>query len=108
MLKLSQQYADQFGVTIVYKGAPTWVFHPGNLPLVMPVGDPGMATAGSGDVLTGIIAACLAKGMTAYESAVLSVALHGIAGKIAARRYTSYSVIARDIIDALPKAWHLL
>lgn len=104
LLKQTQAFVEAHHVTIVYKGAPTWIFHPHTLPLILPVGDPGMATAGSGDVLTGVIAAILAQGLSAREAAVVGVVLHGAAGKIAAQTYTSRSLIATDIISALPQA----
>lgn len=107
ILSSAQKYADLHEVTIVYKGAPTWVLHPHTLPLVLPVGDPGMATAGSGDVLTGIIAAFLAKQLPAREAAALSVAVHGAAGQIAARRTSSHSLLATDIITSLPLVFQL-
>ncbi len=108
LLSQTQKYADLHDVTVVYKGAPTWIFHPGTLPLVLPVGDPGMATAGSGDVLTGVIAAFLAKGMSPREAATLAVAIHGAAGQIAARKHSSQGMIATDIIEALPHAYQTL
>jgi len=92
----------------VLKGAPTWIFHPHMPALISPFGDPGMATAGSGDVLTGVIAAQLAAGLQPREAASLGAALHGISGYLAAQNLSSYSLIARDIIDYLPKAYRSL
>jgi NAD(P)H-hydrate epimerase len=56
-------------------------------------------------VLTGVLAALLAQGMQSFEAAVTGTALHGIAGEIAAEEKTSYSLIASDLIDALPRAF---
>jgi len=92
-------------LVVVLKGAPTIVFAPHAKPLIIPHGDPGMATAGSGDVLTGIITALLAQGKPPLEAAVLGVALHGLAGEAAAREKTSYCLIASDLIDFLPAAF---
>lgn len=64
-------------------------------------GNSGMATAGSGDVLTGILAGLLAQGMEPYEAAKVGVFLHGLAGDAAAKRYSEYSMIASDIIESL-------
>lgn len=107
LLSQAQKYADLHDVTIIYKGAPTWVLHPGTLPLAMPVGDPGMATAGSGDVLTGIVATFLAKKLPPREAAALAVAVHGVAGQVAAIRTSSHGLIASDIIASLPKVFLL-
>lgn len=103
-----QTFADQSEVTVVLKGAPTWIFHPNTLPLIVPKGDPGMATAGTGDVLTGMIAALLAQGVQGRNAATLGVYLHGEAGEIAAMEKTSYDMIASDLIEALPAVFHQL
>ncbi len=99
-----QRYVDKKRVTLVFKGAVTWIFHPDTPPLVNTVGDPGMATAGSGDVLTGMIAAFLAQGLPARDAAALAVHLHGTAGVLAAEKLTSYCLIASDLITFLPEA----
>lgn len=97
------QYAEEKGCTLVLKGAPTRIFHPGKKPLILVRGDPGMATAGTGDVLTGVIAGLLAQGMNSYEAAILGVHLHGLAGEYAAEALSSRSLIASDLIDFLPE-----
>lgn len=98
-------YAKEKKVTLLVKGSPTFVFTPKHLPMIVPYGDPGMATAGSGDVLTGVIAGLLAQGCSLHEAAVLGASLHGLAGEEAARRKTSYCLIASDLIDCLPTAF---
>lgn len=65
-------------------------------------GNSGMATGGSGDVLTGIIASLLAQGLTPFAAATVGVRLHGAAGDLAAKRLGEYSVMASDIIDSIP------
>ena len=90
--------------TIVLKGAPTFIFSAGHPILVMPRGDPGMATAGTGDVLTGMIAGFLAQKLTLHSAAVLGTWLHGIAGEEAARLRTSYGLTASSLVQAIPSA----
>jgi NAD(P)H-hydrate epimerase len=90
--------------TIVVKGAPTFIFSSGQPVLVMPRGDPGMATAGTGDVLTGMIAGFLAQKLTLLSAAVLGTWLHGMAGEIAARGRTSYGVMASSLLQTIPLA----
>lgn len=102
---LCQEFANEKKVTIVLKGAPTLIFHPHQPLLVVPRGDPGMATAGAGDVLAGIIAALLAQGLVSREAAALGVYLHALAGEVAARKKTSYSMIASDLIESLPEVF---
>ena len=73
-----------------------------------PTGNAGMATAGSGDVLTGIITALLARGYNQKEACLIGVYLHGLAGDIAAEELGMESVTATDIINSLPKAFRQL
>ncbi len=103
-----QQFADVNDVIVVLKGAPTYIFSPHRKPFIMARGDPGMATAGSGDVLTGIIAAFLAETKDPLLSAQLGTYMHGVAGEIAASYLTSYSLVASDITEALPEAFALI
>jgi len=84
------------------------IFHPFTAPLIVPYGDPGMATAGTGDVLTGVLAALLAQGLSPKEAAALGVFLHAIAGEAAAFEKSSYAMIASDVIDFLPEAFNQL
>ncbi len=70
-------------------------------------GSPGMATAGSGDVLTGILASMLAQGLNAEKAMQLGSYLHGLAGEIAAREETPYCMTASSIIRCLPQAFNL-
>ncbi|HEY5260267.1 MAG TPA: NAD(P)H-hydrate dehydratase, partial [Rhabdochlamydiaceae bacterium] len=107
-LKTCQAYVEKHKATLVLKGAPSIVFHPGKKPLVIAHGDPGMATAGSGDVLTGILAGLLAQKMTPDEAAALGVYLHARAGEIAGLNLTSYCMIASDILKYLPQAFVIL
>lgn len=99
-----QEWVSKHRATLVLKGAPTFLFHPDKHPLIIKAGDPGMAKAGSGDVLTGMIAALLAQKMSPTEAAATAVYLHGRAGELAATALTSYGMIASDLISHLPRA----
>lgn len=100
-----QNYAEKNGVTLVLKGGPTFIFQKDYAIHISPVGDPGMATAGTGDVLTGLIAALLAQGLEPHDAACLGVYIHGIAGEQAALEMTSYCMIASDLLDFFPIAF---
>lgn len=77
------------------------------MPIVVnPTGDPGMATAGSGDVLTGLLASLLSQGLSCRDAALLGVYLHGLAGELAAiERKTSCGMMASDLIAQFPAAF---
>lgn len=107
-LSLCQNYVDKKQVTLILKGAPTFIFTSNHLPLIITQGDPALATAGSGDVLTGIIAALLCHRLDSRYAAALGCFIHAIAGKKAAHDLTSYSVIASDLFHYLPKALSLV
>ncbi|AZK45001.1 NAD(P)H-hydrate dehydratase [Paenibacillus lentus] len=101
-LGFARRFAEQHGVTLVLKGARTVVADPDGRVFVNTTGHPGMATGGSGDVLTGIIASWLAQGLNGIQAAALGVYLHGLAGERAASaRWTSGSLLAGDIVEAL-------
>ena len=93
---------------VVLKGAPTITAVPGGATYVNSTGNPGMATVGSGDVLTGVIAGMLAQGATAECASWGGVFVHGRAGDIARDRYGMRGLIATDIADALPGAMESL
>ena len=96
--------ARKFGVIIVLKGYRTVIAAPYGRASVNPTGNPGMATGGTGDVLTGIIAALVGQGIFPYDAARFGVYLHGLAGDLAARKKGEVSLVAGDIIDFLPQA----
>lgn len=89
---------------VVLKGAGT-VVTDGHRHCINKTGNPGMATGGSGDVLTGIIAALIAQGLPRFDAAILGVHVHGLAGDLAARKFGQVSLIASDLIDLLPQAF---
>lgn len=106
-LALCQKYAEEKKVTLVLKGATTYIFHPGEEIKLSIRGDPGMATAGSGDVLTGLIASLLSQGLDGHHAAMLGVYTHGLAGECAAAaRKGSRGMIASDLIDHFHDAFH--
>lgn len=107
-LKRCFDYAIKKQVTIVLKGAPTFILQGGSPMYVNSTGNPGMATAGTGDVLTGLIAAFLAQGCNTLDAACLGVYVHGTAGDYAAEDMTAYSLCATDIIYRFPEAFRNL
>lgn len=96
--------ADPAGQTIVVLKGHRTVIAAGDRFAINTTGNPGMATAGAGDVLTGIIAGLLAQGMEVWEAARLAVSLHGTAGDLAADQKGETSVVATDLIELLPAA----
>ena len=99
--------AMELTACIVLKGAYSAICTPEGNVYFNPTGNPGMATAGSGDVLTGIILSLLAQGYEPETSAVAGVYLHGLAGDLATTSISEESVIASDIIQMLGKAFRL-
>ena len=93
---------------IIVKGAWTTIVTPEGNFYFNPTGNPGMATGGSGDVLTGILLGLLAQGYSQEEACILGVYIHGLAGDIAAEEKTQMGMTATDIIEALPAAWKKL
>lgn len=100
----AQRVARERGLVCVLKGAPTVIADPDGNCIVNTSGSSALATAGSGDVLTGAIGGFLAQGVPPVEAAKLGVYLHGLAGDLAADELSPYSVIAGDVLKMLPKA----
>ena len=92
-------------VYVVIKGVHTAIVDPRNTVYFNSTGNPGMATAGSGDVLTGIITGLLTQGYSSLNACVLGVYLHGYAGDIAANEHGQDALIASDLIQYLGKAF---
>jgi len=101
---VSRQFAMQHGVILVLKGARTVIAEPQGQVAICPTGNPGMASAGMGDVLTGMIAGLLAQGLSAWDAARAGVYLHGLAGDLAAVTIGEPGLIAGDVITAIPQA----
>ena len=96
--------ANRCGCVIVLKGACTLIAESGRPLTVNPTGNPGMASGGTGDVLTGIIAGLIAQGLLPFEAAASGAYLHGLAGDLAAERVGEASIVAGDVLRALPDA----
>jgi hydroxyethylthiazole kinase-like uncharacterized protein yjeF len=102
----AEQWAKEWGHIVVLKGAYTVVASPEGESIVIPIATPALASAGTGDVLAGIIASLLGQGLAPFRAAALGSYLHGRAGVLAAEVYqTSTSVIAGDVADALPEVF---
>ena len=107
-LQAAQAYAMTFGVTIVLKGAHTVVVTQLGTMHFNSTGNPGMATGGCGDVLTGCVLSLLAQGYAAPDAARLAVYVHGFAGDLAAKEKGHTALVAGDVVDCLPRAWRSL
>jgi hydroxyethylthiazole kinase-like uncharacterized protein yjeF len=101
---IAKKFAKDYNVTVVLKGYRTEVCDSHGNAYTNSTGNPGMSTAGSGDVLTGMIAAFLGQGLDAFNAAKYAVYLHGLAGDLAAKEKTQISLIASDIINKIPAA----
>jgi hydroxyethylthiazole kinase-like uncharacterized protein yjeF len=97
-------WAAQWGHIVLLKGAFTVIADPGGRVAVLPFANPVLATAGSGDVLSGAILAMLAQGLPAFEAAVCGAYLHGQAGLLILRAGTPAGAVAQDLIDRFPEA----
>jgi len=102
--RIAVDFAVKYGITLVLKGSGTIVVDGKKNLYINSTGNPGMATAGSGDVLTGIIAAFLGQGLEPFAAAKYAVYIHGLAGDCAAREKTQLGMIASDIIEKIPEA----
>jgi NAD(P)H-hydrate epimerase len=101
---IAGRIAQDLKVVVVLKGAGTVIAAPDGAVAINSTGNPGMATGGTGDVLTGMIAGFLAQGLSAWDAACAGTYLHGLAGDLAAVCQGERGLIARDLIDAIPSA----
>ena len=99
------QFSEKYKVILVLKGAFTSISTPAGKLYFNSTGNPGMATAGSGDALTGIILGLLAQGLSSKNAALSGVFLHGMAGDLAAKEKSEISIIASDLIEYLGQAF---
>ena len=105
MIQKAKALATENGITVVVKGAPTITIAPDGKMYVNTTGNPGMATGGSGDVLTGMVLALLAQGYKSEQAALIAVYIHGLAGDIAAKHLSMTAMTSADIAGHLPQAW---
>jgi len=102
------ELAHAANVHIILKGAYSAIITPAGKCYFNPTGNPGMATGGSGDVLTGVILALLAQGYPAEDAAKIGTYIHGLAGDFTQKKQGMIGLIASDIITCLPTAWRLV
>jgi ADP-dependent NAD(P)H-hydrate dehydratase / NAD(P)H-hydrate epimerase len=106
--KKQREFSVRYGVFVVLKGGHTSITTPDGTCWFNSTGNPGMATGGSGDVLTGILLGHSAQGYSSHETSILGVFIHGLAGDLAARKYGQEALIAGDIIRNLGKSFRKL
>jgi NAD(P)H-hydrate epimerase len=107
-LELLKTKAVEYNVIILLKGRYSCVASPEGKLYFNSSGNPGMATGGSGDVLTGMLTALVAQGYEQLEATLLGMYLHGISGDLAANKYSQEAMIAGDIIESIPEAFKAL
>lgn len=107
-IEKAMEKAREHQVVLLLKGHHSFIALPDGKGYFNATGNPGMATAGSGDVLTGMLTGLLAQGYPPAAAACTGVYLHGLAGDLAARDGAEESLVAGDIIDSLPAAWRML
>jgi len=107
-LNMVRQFAEEKGVTVVLKGVPTLIAGPSGPVYAILAGNPGMATAGMGDVLTGVVAGFLAQGLDTQAAAMTAVTVHGLAGNLAAEELGSTGIVAGDVVEKLPLAHDII
>ena len=105
---MQRDFSFRYQCYIALKGAHTAITTPDGNCYFNTTGNPGMATGGSGDVLTGIIAGLLAQGYPSFESCIIGVYIHGLAGDIALQEHGFEALIAGDIIKNLGKSFQTL
>ena len=104
-VKIAQEKSNTWGLTVVLKGAHTVIASPGQPTVIMPFKSDALATAGTGDVLAGLIAGFVAQGITSHDAACVGAYIHGLAGELAAEtKGSARGVIADDVIQHIPQA----
>lgn len=107
-LTIARRYAQTWGVVVVLKGARTIIGLPDGVTYINLTGNSGMATAGMGDVLAGIIGGLLAQGLTPTQAAVGGTYLHGLAGDLAVQAKGQLGIVAGDLVEQIPAAYQIV
>ena len=107
-VEYAKYVSTNYGIVTVLKGANTVVSSPKGEVYINTTGNPGMATAGSGDVLTGVITSFIGQGIDSYKASILGVYCHGLAGDIVKEEKGEYGMIARDILESIPSSIKLM
>lgn len=107
-IEKAREFAKRYNIILVLKGHHTVITMPDENQFFNTTGNAGMATAGSGDVLTGILLALMAQGYNPAESAIIGVFVHGLSGDLYCQDKSSVSLIASDLTDNIGKAFHQL
>jgi NAD(P)H-hydrate epimerase len=104
-LGMARRLAQEFQVVVALKGARTAIAREDGTVFINPTGNPGMATGGTGDVLSGLCGALFAQGLSSEDSAVTGCFAHGLAGDLAAERRGQLGLVASDLLDGLGEVW---
>ena len=105
IFELCDNFVSAHQLSLIAKDAVTLIFSPDKNTVINPTGDDSLSTAGSGDILSGIIAGLIASGAKPYDAAVMAPFIHGLAGEAAGKSFSSRSVTAQDILDAIPSVF---
>ena len=104
-IDVARKFASDYNVVLVLKGSPSLIASPDGQVWLNPTGNNGMATGGSGDVLTGVIGSLMVQGMSPIDAAIAGCYVHGLAGDLATAELGERSMIASDLVDYLPDAF---
>jgi NAD(P)H-hydrate epimerase len=100
----AKRLSAKLGVVVLLKGAPTVVAQPEGVTYVNPTGNAGLASGGSGDVLTGVVAGLLGQGLSAVRAAAIGAYLHGLSADVAKEKFGEEGMIAGDLVECIPEA----
>lgn len=101
-LNMAQKYADSWGATVVLKGANTIVASPGGEVMISPFANPLLSTAGTGDILAGVIAGFIAQDLNVFDASCCAVYIHGLAGEMLREKIGTTGALAGDLLPLLP------